>query len=98
MVQAVRKRESARKDDVIQIRASAEMKAMLNQAAARRGQKLSEFILESSRRRAEEDLLDQRVFFLNAKDHDKFIALLDSPPPPAKELRALFKRKARWER
>lgn len=98
MSQAVRKRESARKDDTIQIRASAEVKAILNRAAALRGQKLSEFVLESSRRRAEEDLLDQRVFFLAPKDHEKFLALLDAPPRSTKELKALFKRKALWER
>lgn len=95
MSQPVRKRE-ARKDDVIQIRASAEVKAILNRAAALRGQKLSEFMLESSRRRAEEDLLDQRVFFLGPKDHEKFLAMLDAPPKPTKELRALFDRKRMW--
>lgn len=98
MPQAVRKRESSRKDDMIQIRASAELKAILNQAASRRGQKLSEFMLESARRRAEEDLLDQRVFFLSPKDHEKFLAMLDSPPKPSKALRALMARKAPWER
>ena len=98
MPHAMRKRESARKDDVIQIRASAELKAILNRAAALRGQKLSEFMLESSKRRAEEDILDQRVFFLSPKDHDKFLAMLDSPAQPSKELRALFKQKAVWER
>jgi uncharacterized protein (DUF1778 family) len=98
MHQVVRKRESSRKDDVIQIRASAEMKAILNQAASRRGQKLSEFMLESARHRAEEDLLDQRVFFLSPKDHEKFLALLDNPPKPTKALRALMSRKAPWER
>jgi uncharacterized protein (DUF1778 family) len=40
-----RKRES-RKDDVIQIRASAATKAILNRAATLRGQKLSVFMLE----------------------------------------------------
>jgi Protein of unknown function (DUF1778) len=37
-----------RKDDVIQIRALAEAKAILNRAAALRGQELSEFMLESA--------------------------------------------------
>jgi uncharacterized protein (DUF1778 family) len=43
--------DSARKDDLIQIRASAATKAILNRAAAMRGQKLSEFMLESARAR-----------------------------------------------
>jgi len=58
-----------RKDEVIQIRASAEAKAILNRAAALRGQKLSEFMLESARRQAEETILDQRTFFLDDDAH-----------------------------
>ena len=49
-----RNRDAARKDDVIQIRASAGTKAILNRAAGLRGQKLSEFMLDSARRQAEE--------------------------------------------
>jgi uncharacterized protein (DUF1778 family) len=89
---------SERKDDVIQIRASAETKAILNRAAALRGQKLSEFMLDSARRQAEEAILDQRAFFLDAKAHDAFLALLDRPARPGKRLRALMQRKPSWER
>jgi uncharacterized protein (DUF1778 family) len=85
-----------RKDDVIQIRASGEAKAILNRAAALRGQKLSEFMLESARRQAEETILDQRTFFLAEKDHSRFIALLDSPPKPSAKVRARLHRKAPW--
>ena len=86
-----------RKDDVIQIRASAEAKAVLNRAAALRGQKLSEFMLESARRQAEETILDQRAFFLDDEAHARFLALLHSPPEPSVEVRARFDRKAPWE-
>ena len=86
-----------RKDDVIQIRASAEAKAILNRAAALRGQKLSEFMLESARRQAEETILDQRTFFLDDGAHTRFLALLDSPPRPSAKARARLKRKAPWE-
>jgi len=86
-----------RKDDVIQIRASSEAKAILNRAAALRGQKLSEFMLESARRQAEETILDQRTFFLDEKAHARFLALLDSPPKPSAKVRARLRRKAPWE-
>jgi len=69
-----RQAATGRKDDVIQIRASADTKAILNRAAALRGQKLSEFMLESARRQAEQAILDQRVFFLEPKEHDQFLA------------------------
>jgi uncharacterized protein (DUF1778 family) len=93
---ARRGRSVARKDDVIQIRASAETKAILNRAASLRGQKLSEFMLDSARRQAEETLLDQRIFFLDARAHEKLLALLDKPVMPTKELRARMNRKAPW--
>lgn len=87
----------ARKDDIIQIRASAETKAILNRAAALRGQKLSEFMLESARRQAEEALLDQRVFFLEPQAYDAFLALLDAPTEPVPQLAKLMRGKAPWE-
>jgi uncharacterized protein (DUF1778 family) len=86
-----------RKDDVIQIRASGETKAILNRAAALRGQKLSEFMLECARREAEKTVLDQRAFFVDAKAHARFIALLDSPPLPSAEVLARLRRKAPWD-
>jgi len=91
-------RTAARKDDLIQIRASAAAKALLNRAASLRGQKLSEFMLESARRQAEETILDQRSFFLDPEAHEKFLAMLDSPAKPNKALRDLMRRKPAWER
>jgi uncharacterized protein (DUF1778 family) len=98
MTQSARPRASARKDDVIQIRTSVETKAILNRAAALRGQKLSEFMLDSSRQQAEEAILDQRLFFLDAKTHDKFLAMLDAAQTPSKQQRKLMNRKPAWER
>jgi uncharacterized protein (DUF1778 family) len=88
---------SGRKDDIIQIRASGETKAILNRAAHLRGQKLSEFMLDSARRQAEETILDQRIFFLEPKTHEKFLALLDAPPALNPEVAARHRRKAPWK-
>lgn len=88
---------AGRKDETIQIRASADTKAILNRAAALRGQKLSEFMLESARRQAEEAVLDQRAFFLEPEAHERFLALLDAPARPSKEAQARLTRKAPWE-
>lgn len=87
----------ARKDDFIQIRASAEMKEILNRAAALRGQKLSEFMLASARREAEDAILDQRTFFTSPADHAKFLAMLDAPPRVSDAAKTRLKRKAVWE-
>ena len=86
-----------RKDSVIQIRASAEAKAILNWAAALRGQKLSEFMLQSARRQAEETILDQRTFFHDDELHARFLAQLDSPPAASAKVRARLNRKAPWD-
>ena len=91
-----RGRSAARRDNLIQIRASAETKAILNQAASIRGQKLSEFMLDSARRQADETLLDQRTFYLDARAHEELLALLDNPVMPSKELRARMNRKPSW--
>jgi uncharacterized protein (DUF1778 family) len=93
-----RKRETVRKDEVIQIRASAATKAILNRAATLRGQKLSEFMLDSARRQAEDTILDQRHFFLDAAAHEQFLALLDAPAKPSAKLRAILTRKPAWRR
>ena len=86
-----------RKDEVIQIRASLEMKSILSRAAALRGQKLSEFMLDSARREAEDALLDQRNFFLEPAAYNAFLALLDAPTNPDPRLIELMSRRAPWE-
>jgi hypothetical protein len=48
--------------------------------------------LVSARRQAEEAILDQRIFFLDAKAHEKFLALLDSSTKPNKHLKSLMTR------
>ncbi|CAM5609363.1 DUF1778 domain-containing protein [Sphingobium scionense] len=99
MAQARSDRSAApRKDDVIQIRAAAELKALLTRAASLRGQKLSEFMLASARREAEAAILDQRTFFLDAESHEQFLAMLDAPPAPSPALEKLMKRQPLWSR
>ena len=87
-----------RRDNLIRIRSSAEAKAALNRAASLRGQKLSEFMLESALREAQKTILDQHTFFLDDEAHARFLALLDSPPKPSSEVRARLNREAPWER
>ena len=88
----------ARKDEVIQLRASSETKALLQRAAAIKGQKLSEFVLASAREEAEHAVLDQRRFVIDPAAYDKLIAMLDNPPKPTKEQIARMNRKTGWSR
>jgi len=82
-----------RRDETIQIRANAEAKALIQRAAALRGQKLSEFVLDSARRQAEETILDQRLFILNDEQHEEFLRLLDNPHPLDPAAKARLTRK-----
>ena len=85
------------KDDVIQIRASAETKALFNRAAAMRGQKLSEFMLESARQNALERILDQRSFFLDDQAHALLLRFFGAPPALSAKACGRLKRQAPWE-
>ena len=53
--QRKRGRARTRKDEVIEIRVTREVKALLNQAAKLAGQELADFVLASARRQAEEE-------------------------------------------
>jgi uncharacterized protein (DUF1778 family) len=49
-----------------------------------------------SRAKAEPDL-DRCVFLLDARAHEKFLAMLNKPTKPTEELRARMNRKPPWE-
>ncbi|MCV2217711.1 type II toxin-antitoxin system TacA family antitoxin [Thauera sp. Sel9] len=89
--------KTAAKDEVIQIRAPRQAKVLFGQAAALRGQKLSEFMLDCAYRQAEATLLDQRTFFVDEEAHARFLALLDAPPAISTDAVRRLQRKAPWE-
>jgi uncharacterized protein (DUF1778 family) len=82
----------------INIRAKARQRDLIDQAAERQGRTRSEFMLEASCRQAEDVLLDQAFFTVDADTFNKFKALLDHPLPPTDKLRRLLKTKAPWEK
>jgi len=82
----------------INLRASAQLRDLVDLAASILGQNRTEFMLESARRRAEDVLLDQRLFTLDVERYKAFLNLLDEPPRPTKELRKLLSKKAPWEK
>ena len=68
-----------RRDRQIQIRASQAVQALIDRAAAAVGLSRSQFMLETSIREAENTLLDQRIFVLDADQWAAFEAALDAP-------------------
>lgn len=82
----------------VNLRISAEQKALIDRAAARQGKTRTEFMLDCAREAAENVLLDQRLFLLDEAQHAEFVALLDNPPEPSEALKKLMNKKPVWER
>ena len=81
----------------INIRAKAKQRDLIDQAASRLGRSRSEFMLEVACREAEDVLLDQAFFAVDAGTFAQFQALLDKPLPPTDKLRRLLNQKAPWD-
>jgi uncharacterized protein (DUF1778 family) len=82
----------------INIRAKARQRDLIDQAAERLGRSRSEFMLDAACRKAEDVLLDQAFFTVDAGTFEKFQALLDRPLPATDKLRRLLKTKAPWDK
>jgi uncharacterized protein (DUF1778 family) len=82
----------------IHIRATVQIKHLIDTAATAVGKTLSEFVLDSARQHAIDVLLDQRFFVLDPDKYDAFISALDNPPPAGAKLKALMKRKPLWQK
>lgn len=81
----------------INIRAKAQQRDIIDQAAERLGCSRSEFMLSTACREAEAVLIDQVFFTVCSRTFDKFQELLDKPLPPTDKLRRLLKTKAPWD-
>jgi uncharacterized protein (DUF1778 family) len=82
---------------MINIRARANQRDMIDRAADALGKNRSDFMLEVACREAENVLLDRRYFTLSGEQFEAFTALLDSPPKTNERLRELLATKAPWE-
>lgn len=81
----------------ISIRAKAGQRDLIDKAADRLGRSRSDFMLEAACRQAEDVLLDQTYFALDAEKMAAFQAMLDSPPAPTDRLRRLLNAPTPWE-
>lgn len=90
--------KSSRLDVSINIRAQKRQRDLIDQAADRLGRSRSDFMLAAACREAEDVLLDQAFFAVDAGTFAKFQRLLDKPLPPTDKLRRLLETKAPWDR
>jgi uncharacterized protein (DUF1778 family) len=70
----------------------------LQAAAAAERKSVSEFVLDTALSEAEERLADRRVFMLDGKSWDAFIAALDAPPRRHARLERLFQEPSVFDR
>lgn len=67
------------RDQVLQLRATAEQRQLIDQAAAAEGVSRTEFILRSCQERAQTVLLDQTLFSLSSEQTQTLLADLANP-------------------
>jgi uncharacterized protein (DUF1778 family) len=82
----------------INLRIDANVRQLIDDAAAIVGKTRTEFMIESARREAIDVLLDQRLFALDPERYDAFMHSLDHPPAPGPKLRSLLRRTPAWEK
>lgn len=85
------------KTKMIQIRTKESERDLIDRAAEVVGKNRSEFIIESSLSEAQEVLLDQTTFSLDANEWRALTAILDAPARRNPKLERLMKQPAPWE-
>ena len=86
------------RDTSITIRAHTSQRDLIDQAAAVLGKNRTDFMLDELCRTAEDILLDQRTFFLNAEDYEAFVEAMDNCPKTSEGLKRLASIEPLWER
>ena len=81
----------------LNLRIKAEERALIDRAAQALGKNRTEFILEASRRAAEETLLDQALLRVDPEAFAAFQARLDAAPRPNERLRKTMQVAPPWE-
>jgi uncharacterized protein (DUF1778 family) len=75
----------------LDLRLTPAAKQTLQAAATAERKSVSEFVLDTALSEAEERLADRRVFMLDGKKWDDFVAALDAPPRHHARLERLFR-------
>jgi uncharacterized protein (DUF1778 family) len=81
----------------VDLRMTADAKRTLQRAAAVSNKTVTEFLVDAGLNAAFDALADRRVFQLDAKRWNAFMAALDNLPKDNPRLRRLLARKPKWE-
>lgn len=81
----------------LNLRIQPELRGLIDRAAALQGKTRTDFVLDASRRAAEEAILDRTLFAVGTDAYGAFLARLDEPPCPNDRLRRTMAAPAPWE-
>jgi uncharacterized protein (DUF1778 family) len=83
---------------VINLRTPVSQRELIDRAARLQGKSRTDFMLEASREKAEQVLLDQTLFTVTAKQYKAFEALMNAPLAQNAGLKRLLAKRTPWDR
>jgi uncharacterized protein (DUF1778 family) len=83
---------------VINLRTPVSQRELIDRAARLQGKSRTDFMLEASREKAEQVLLDQTLFAVSTKQYKAFEALMNAPLTQNVGLKRLLAKRAPWDR
>jgi uncharacterized protein (DUF1778 family) len=83
--------------ETLNLRIRPEVRGLIDRAAKLTGKNRTDFVLDAARQAAESAILDRTVLTFSAKAYADFVARLDAPPRPNKQLLRSLQTKAPWE-
>lgn len=84
-------------DRVINLRTTQAKVDLIDRAAKIQGKTRTQFMMDVAWREATDVVLDQTMIYLDDEAYDRFVEMLDNPPPPTEGLRRLLTTKPPWE-
>lgn len=88
---------AAPRRETLNIRIKPAERGLIDRAAELAGKSRTDFILEATRRAAEDALLDRTLFVVNPAAHAEFLARLDTPPKPNARLKRSLSAVPPWK-
>ena len=80
----------------VNLRIRSDIRSLIDRAARANGKTRSDFMIEASRRAAEDAILDQTLVLVDQETYNQFLSVLDQPPDGA-GFRRLMKARKPWE-
>ncbi len=84
--------------ETLNLRIPAAERGLIDRAAKASGKTRTDFILSAARRAAQEELLDRAFFVVSPDTYSRFLALLDAPPQPNERLRRTLQTPLPWSK